>query len=270
MKRTIIRIDEEKCNGCGLCVPACHEGAIRIVEGKARLVGESLCDGLGACLGECPMGAIMVEEREAEEYSEKAALENIMAQGPGAVEAHLQHLSDHGQKEYLEEARRLLGEKEGGMQEKPMACGCPGSMTRDMRGAKREGQGVVSVGPRVSRLEQWPVQLKLLNPRAPFFQGADLLVSADCVAFAYADFHERFLKGKAAVVFCPKLDQDIEGYIEKMTEIIRQNEIRSITVVKMEVPCCLGTLKIVEDAVRRSGKNVIIKEYTISLEGAII
>jgi NAD-dependent dihydropyrimidine dehydrogenase PreA subunit len=266
MKRSIIRIDETKCDGCGLCVPACHEGAIKIIDGKARLVGDSLCDGLGACLGECPRGAITVEEREAGEYNEVEALENIMKEGPEALKAHLKHLADHGQEVYLKQAQEFLHKKEA---QKPMACGCPGTMAQTIQRAP------VSVAdqpgaPVASQLQQWPVQLKLLNPHAPYFKDAELVVAADCVAFAYGDFHRRFLKGKVLVVFCPKLDEGLEEYIDKLSAIFQLNNIRSITLCRMEVPCCGGTGRIVEEALKRSGKNIIIKEYTISLRGEII
>ena len=275
MKRKIIHIDEDKCNGCGQCVPACHEGAIRIVDGKARLAADSLCDGLGACLGECPQGAISIEEREADSYDEIEALQNIMKEGPQAVEAHLKHLSDHGQQSYLKEAQAYLKEKGPVMKEhdgaKPMACGCPGSMMRDFRAApKPEAPVAQGNGPAPSELRQWPVQLRLLNPSAPFFRDVDLVVSADCAAFAYGDFHRKFLKGKVLVIFCPKLDDDLESYVEKLTAVFKANTVRSVTIVRMEVPCCGGTSQIVEEAVRRSGKNIIMKEYTISMQGSII
>lgn len=275
MKRSIIRINEEKCNGCGLCVPSCHEGAIRIINGKARLAADSLCDGLGACLGECPQGAIAIEEREADVYNEIEALENIMKQGPQAVAGHLKHLADHGQTEYTKEAEDYLkrrGEMDGKHKHQPTACGCPGSQAQDFRGdvaapvVKPEGVA----GPLASELRQWPLQLRLLNPLAPYFKDADLVVSADCVAFTYADFHRKFLKGRTLVVFCPKLDEDLEQYVERLTEVFKSNDIRSVTIVRMEVPCCGGTLQVVEDAVRRSGKGIVLKEYTISLRGEII
>lgn len=228
MKRKIIHIDEDKCNGCGQCVPACHEGAIRIVDGKARLAADSLCDGLGACLGECPQGAIRIEEREADAFVPP---------------------QEH--------------------QAEPLGHVCPGSMMRDFRAApKKEPMG--AQGPVQSELQQWPVQLKLLNPSAPFFRDADIVVSADCAAFAYGDFHRKFLKGKVLVIFCPKLDDDLESYVEKLAAVFKANTVRSVTIVRMEVPCCGGTSQIVEEAVKRSGKNVIMKEYTISLQGAII
>jgi ferredoxin len=278
MKRNIIRIDEEKCNGCGQCVPACHEGAIKIIDGKARLAGDSLCDGLGACLGECPQGAITIEEREADGYSEIAALENIMKEGQGAVEAHLKHLVDHKQTEYIKEAEDYLRKKGPKMAQehdgdKPMACGCPGSMTRDFRKQAGQVPEATVPGPGTpvrSELQQWPVQLRLLNPRAPFFEDADLVVTADCVPFTYANYHQKFLKGKVLVVFCPKLDEDVEEYVTKLATIFKENNIRSVTAVRMEVPCCGGTVSIVEEALHRSGKRLIMKEYMISLRGEII
>jgi len=279
MKRSIIRIDEDICNGCGQCVPSCHEGAIRIVDGKARLVGDSLCDGLGACLGECPQGAITIEQREADGYNEIEALENIMKEGQTAVSAHLKHLADHGQTSYLKEAENYLLKKGPQMAhdyitDKPLACGCPGSMTRDFRKEAGQAQQAPASGPGIgtirSELQQWPVQLRLINPRAPFFEDAEVVVSADCVPFTYANFHQKFLKDKVLVVFCPKLDEDLEEYVAKLASIFQENNIRSVTAVRMEVPCCGGTVSIVEEALHRSGKNLIMKEYMISMRGEII
>jgi ferredoxin len=275
MKRKIVKIDENKCNGCGLCVPACHEGAIKIIDGKARLSADFLCDGLGACLGECPQGAITIQEREAEGYSEVKALENIMKEGQDAVAAHLKHLAEHGQTEYIKEAERHLQKKglkmsQGHKADQPMACGCPGSMTRDFRKEGKQAPAEAISGPIRSELQQWPVQLRLLNPRAPFFKDAELVVSADCVAFTYANFHQKFLKGKVLVVFCPKLDEDLEEYVTKLAAIFKENDIRSVTALRMEVPCCGGTVSIVEEALHQSGKNIIMKEYMISLRGEII
>jgi len=277
MKRQIIKIDEEKCTGCGLCVPNCPEGALQIIEGKARLVGELLCDGLGACIGNCPEGAILIEEREAEAYDELKVMKNIVKAGEEVLSAHLKHLKDHNQDEYLKLALSYLNNNnipipEEKQKEQPQACGCPGTMTKDFREdestppPKEETQ---SNGPIQSELKQWPTQLHLVNPSAPYFQNADLLIAADCAAFAYGDFHRRFLKGKALVMFCPKLDTGLDIYLEKLIAIIKNNTINSITVVKMEVPCCYGTLKLAKDAVKESGKNVILKEYTISIRGDI-
>ncbi len=237
MERKIVKIDESKCNGCGMCVPSCHEGAIKIINGKAKLLEDALCDGLGACLGECPQGAITIEERDAAAFSEEA-----------------------------------VSMKKNEVLDKPMACGCPGSMTRDFRSISPSADPYPVTaqvnGP--SALRQWPIQLRLLNPRAPFFQDADLLVAADCTAFSFGSFHQKFLKNKVLIVFCPKLDEDLDEYIEKLTGILKENNIRSITVVRMEVPCCGGTLKITEEALRRSGKNILMKEYTLSLQGEMI
>lgn len=276
MKRSVIKIDEDKCNGCGQCVPACHEGAIKIVNGKARLAADSLCDGLGACLGECPEGAITIEEREADDYNEIEALENIMKEGSEAVKGHLKHLADHGQTQYLKEAQEYLHKKGAPVmndqkQNQPSPCGCPGAATRDFRNKPRAAaDSSAAMGPIQSELQQWPIQLKLLNPHAPFFQDADLLVSADCAPFTFADFHRKFLKGKVLVNFCPKLDEDLEEYVEKLTTIFSENEIKSITIIRMEVPCCGGTERIVEEALKRSGKNIILRGYTISLNGEIM
>ncbi len=233
MKRNIIKINEEKCNGCGLCIPNCPEGALKIVDGKIKLVSESLCDGLGACVGRCPTGALIVEERDAQVFDEAQAKKN------------------------MEKAR---GQPPQGMG------GCPGSMARQWNKLKGDTQDVVGS----SALAQWPVQLKLLNPRAPYFQNADLVIAADCVPFSYPHFHARFLKGKILIIFCPKLDHANEEYIETLVEIFRINTIKSLTVVHMEVPCCSGTLHIIEEALKESGKSIIIKDYTISLQGEII
>ncbi len=237
MKRNIIKIDEEKCNGCGLCVPDCAEGALKIVNGKVKLVKESLCDGLGACIGRCPTGALVVEEREAESFDEEEAKKNM-------EKAHAPHQPFHAQHS-----------------------GCPGSMAMQWGNKPKASTQEVTGG---SALAQWPVQLKLLNPRAPYFQNADLVVAADCVPFSYPNFHARFLKGKVLVVFCPKLDHANDEYIEKLTEILKINTIKSIAIVHMEVPCCSGTVHIVEEALKQSGKNITVKDYTISIQGEII
>lgn len=235
MKRKIIRIDEEKCTGCGECIPDCPEGALKIINGKARLVKESLCDGLGACVGRCPTGALTVEEREAGSFDEEEARRNMQI-----VQA----------KEHSQEARPQ---------------GCPGQMMKQWTSSS---DPVKAGGP--SALRQWPVELKLLNPSAPYFENAHLLIAADCVAFAFGNFHQRFLEGKALVVFCPKLDNAHEEYIDKLARILEQNDIQSLTVVHMEVPCCSATTHIAEQALKRSGKNLVIRDYTISLQGEIV
>ncbi len=273
MKRQIIKIDEGKCNGCGLCVPDCPEGALQIIDGKARLVGELLCDGLGACIGNCPEGAITVEEREAEAYDEKKVIENVVKSGEKVIAAHLKHLKDHKQHEDLKIALNYLKENKIDVPQEevePLACGCPGTMMKDFRDDQVPETLAEPVGALKSELRQWPTQLHLLNPNAPYFQDCELLVAADCVPFTYADFHRRFLKGKALVMFCPKLDTGLDSYLEKLTAIFRDNNVKSITVVKMEVPCCSGTLRLIEEALKQAEKNIVIKEYMISIRGEIV
>jgi NAD-dependent dihydropyrimidine dehydrogenase PreA subunit len=261
MKRKIISIDEEKCNGCGVCASGCPEGALQIIDGKARLVNELFCDGLGACIGTCPQGAITIEERDVEAYDEEKVMENIVKHGKETILAHLKHLKEHSQKEYLSQALEYLKRKKIAVafdrEKGPAECGCPGSKTTDLRQSP-------------SALGNWPIQLQLLTPLAPYFQNADLVIAADCVPFSYANFHSRFLTGKILIVFCPKLDKVTEAYVEKLSELFKHNEIKSLSLVHMEVPCCFGLVKIVEEAIRASGKNILTKEYTISIKGEII
>ena len=271
MKRNIINIDTEKCNGCGQCIPGCPEGALQVIDGKARLVSDLFCDGLGACIKQCPVDAIQIEEREAEPYDERRVMENISKQGANTIKAHLMHLKNHGETAFMNQAVSYL--KEHGIEipslEEPAPHhGCPGSMMRDMRG-RSEKPAAAGFVPE-SRLEQWPIQMKLINPAAPFFDDADLLVAADCTAFSYGNFHEKFIKNHVMIMFCPKLDQDAEGYIEKLTRIFELHRIKSVTIARMEVPCCGGTTYIVEEALKRSGKNIIVREFTISINGEII
>ena len=253
MKRKIIKIDEEKCNGCGLCTNVCAEAALEIVDGKAKLIKDFLCDGMGACLDVCPVDALHIIEEESKEYDPKKAYEHVKKER-GENEAK----RVHGYEQILENKT----------QEEPMRCGCPGTMMRDMR-----GKIDVSANHKVnanSALRQWPAQLRLLNPQAPYFQNADLLISADCVPFAYANFHDRFLKDKTLAIFCPKLDQEQDEYLEKLTEIFKHCNIKSVTVARMEVPCCGGTLGLVEQAMQKSGVNIIIKDYVVNISGDTI
>jgi ferredoxin len=274
VKRQIISINEEKCNGCGLCVPGCPEGALQIIEGKARLVSDLFCDGLGACIGECPEGAITILEREAEPYNERLVMENIIKQGPSVISAHIKHLRDHNETVYLNEALDLLREKglPVPVEIEPVRhehhAGCPGSRVIDMRGHRNQPR---HEGPvqRQSELRQWPVQLHLVNPHAPFLRNADLLVAADCVPFSYAAFHEDLLRDRILVIFCPKLDAGIDQYIEKLTEIFAHQEIRSVTVAHMEVPCCFGAGRIVETAMEKAGKRIPVIDYTIGISGGL-
>lgn len=278
MKRKIINIDEDKCTGCKLCIPNCPEGALQIIDGKARLVSDLLCDGLGACIGHCPEGAINIEEREAEKYDEYKTMENIVKAGPNTIKAHINHLREHGQREYLKQALDFLSAKKIAVPEDvPLkqahahpGGGCPGMKVVDFRENKQRLKTDIVDMKLNSELTQWPIQLKLLNPLAPYFDNRDLVVAADCVPFAYANFHQKFLKDKALIMFCPKLDQAYEDYLEKLSAILKNNNVKSISIVRMEVPCCYGTVQLVEEAVKKSGKTIIIKEYTISLKGEII
>jgi len=277
MKRSIITIDEEKCTGCGNCVPDCPEGALQIIDGKARLVSDFFCDGLGACIGACPEGAMSVEEREAGAYDEARVMENIIRQGPGTIRAHLQHLDDHNEEELLATAIDVLREKGFAVpdfRDKPVTLahshggGCPGSQTVTInRGPLSAGAHGGSVN---SELKQWPVQLKLLNPAAPYFSKADLLITADCVPAAYGNFHQRFLKDRLMIMFCPKLDPYIDEYVDKLAALFSTHEISSVAVVRMEVPCCGGVSTVLQRAMVKAGKSFLIKEYTISISGEII
>ncbi len=275
MKRKIITIDQEKCNGCGLCIPNCAEGALQMIDGKARLISDLFCDGLGACIGHCPQGAIAIEEREAEPYNETRVMEYIITQGENTIQAHLAHMHEHGETKILEEAVAFLNARSITVpdflhkEKHSEGCGCPGGRTVDMRENLSEKTEPVA-GPVRSQLRQWPVQLQLLNPNAPYFDDAELLIAADCVPFAYGDFHNRFLKNKIVITFCPKLDTTIEQYIDKLAAIISLHTIKSITVLHMEVPCCGGTVTILQKAIEKAQKFVMVKEYTISLKGEIM
>jgi ferredoxin len=275
-KRKIIKIDEELCNGCGLCIPNCPEGAIQIIDDKARLISDLFCDGLGACIGHCPQGAIAVEEREAEEYDERKVMENIVKQGRNVIKAHLQHLKDHGQEEYLAQAIDFLksrnieilleeGKKQKAHRHAPISS-CPGSIVVDF-GKEETSTKKKSAAPRAeSQLRQWPVQIMLVPPHAPYLDNGDLLIAADCVPFAYANFHQDFLKEKILLVGCPKLD-DIEIYREKLSQIIKNRNIKSITYAHMEVPCCFGLVGLIKSAIAESGKNIPFDQAVINIKG---
>ncbi len=271
-KRKIIKINEEKCNGCGLCIPNCPEGALQIIDGKARLISDLFCDGLGACIGHCPEGAITIVEREAGEYEEKKVMANIVKQGKNVIKAHLKHLNDHNETRYLNQALAYL--KEEGI-ENPLAdeskgkpvlpCGCPGTKVVDFRkeGAAKKPES----SPRQeSELRQWPVQTMLVPAHAPYLDGADLLIAADCVPFAYAGFHNQLLKDKILLVGCPKLD-DIGIYAQKLREIFKGRDIKSVTYAHMEVPCCFGLVETIKSAISDSGKAIPFKEAIISIKG---
>ena len=231
MVRQIIHIDQEKCNGCGACASACHEGAIAMVEGKAQLIRDDYCDGLGDCLPACPTGAITFTQREAAPYDE------------AAVQAHL--------------ARKK--------EEAPLPCGCPGSQSRAIHREESPAPAGAAVS---SQLRQWPVQIKLAPVNAPYFDGAHLLIAADCTAYAYGNFHQDFIRGKVVLIGCPKLDEG--DYTEKLTQIIRQNDIKSLTIVRMEVPCCGGIQRAATTALQNSGKFIPWQVVTITTDGRVV
>ncbi len=246
MIRKIVQIDEHKCNGCGLCVPACAEGAIKIEGGKARLAADNLCDGLGACLGECPQDAIVIVEREADEFDEAAVVRHLGKASPVEPEAPRRPHHDHRAAHH------------GGCPGARVISFAPPATSSPAEAAKRQP----------SMLRQWPVQLHLAPVNAPYFQGADLLITADCVPFAYAGFHSDFLAGKAVVIGCPKLD-DNSFYREKLTELFRVSTINSITVLRMEVPCCGGIVMAARQALAASGKDIPFHEVTITIGGEV-
>jgi ferredoxin len=281
MKRTIIKIDEEKCNGCGLCVSGCHEGALQLIDGKARMISELYCDGLGACIGDCPVGAIELEEREAEPYNEEAVMERISKKGQKTVLAHLKHLKDHGETEFFNQGVDYLKrnninidlssliEKEENKSHKHSG-GCPGMKVMDFRNQAEQNIQTSNEIKINSQLRQWPVQLHLLNPVASYFRNSDVVLAADCVAFAYGNFHNHFLKGKTLAIACPKLDSGKEIYIEKISAMIDEAKINTLSVLMMEVPCCGGLLQIAKLAVQASARKIPIKSIIISLQGEII
>jgi ferredoxin len=259
MIRRIITIDEKKCNGCGLCAEACHEGAIGMVDGVAKLLRDDYCDGLGDCLPSCPTGAITFVEREAAAYDEAAVLENMKKKETGGCPGT--------------HAKTIQPEKtevDDGLE--PLACGCPGSSSKAIERKENSCtcEGAVEPIPSapVSQLRQWPVQIKLVPVNAPYFKGAHLLVAADCSAYAYADFHNRFIKNKITLIGCPKLDA--VNYAEKLTEIIKLNDIKSVTVVRMEVPCCGGITAAVTTALQNSGKMIPWQVITVTSDGKIL
>jgi ferredoxin len=276
MKRKIIKIDEEKCDGCGLCMPGCPEGALQMIDGKARLVSDLFCDGLGACLGECPQAAISIEEREAAPYDERQVIAGIAKQGKAVVEAHLKHLRDHNETVYLQEALAYLREQNlvaGPELIRPAPAhksgGCPGSQAISFAPVNVDaapGQG----GPQPSRLTHWPIQLHLLSPQAPHFRGADLLLAADCVAFSLGGFHEDYLKGKTLAIACPNLDSGQEIYLEKLTSLIDDAGVKSLTVMIMQVPCCGGLLHLARKAVAQAERQIPIDFFVIGLRGEIL
>jgi len=288
MKREIIKIDLDLCNGCGVCVPNCHEGALQIIDGKARLISDLMCDGLGACIGHCPEGAITMETREAEPYNETMVIAEMVKNGKNTVIAHLQHLKEHGETEFLKEGVAYLQAhkdeltfdvkevmqkvhhniKNHEQHQQGAACGCPSAQTLTFA-PKANATNTVS-GDINSELQQWPVQLHLVNPNAPYYRGADVVIAADCTAFAIGDFHRKFLKGKSLAIACPKLDSGLDIYVEKITAMIEDAKVNTITVMIMEVPCCSGLLQMTRMAAKNATRKVPIKSLVVSIRGEVI
>jgi len=253
MKRKIIKIDEEKCTGCGLCVPNCAEEAIKIIDGKAKLVGDVFCDGLGACLGECPEGALSIEEREAESFDEKIVQETIARKRKASEGIHGGKTAPHNLS-VIDHA----------------AHGCPGSAHAIF---ERKPQSPASSAAAIihqSELTHWPIQLHLVNPTADFFRGKDVVLAADCVAYSLPDFHERFLQGKSLAIACPKLDEGQDVYLEKIRKMADEAKINTLTVIMMEVPCCRGLLQIAQTALQSAKRKVPLKAVIVGTRGDVI
>jgi NAD-dependent dihydropyrimidine dehydrogenase PreA subunit len=273
-KRKIIEIDEAECTGCGQCIPNCPEGALQVIDGKARLISDLFCDGLGACVGNCPEGAMAVTEREAEPYDEAKVMVNIVKAGPNTIAAHLKHLKDHNACDYYNEALAYLKQhsipnpekSKAKSQEPKLACGCPGSSVRTLTPESAISNLQSEIEPRPTRLRNWPIQLTLIPPSAPYLKNADLLISADCVGSSHPDFHEDLVAGRVLIIACPKLD-DADAYQEKLTTIFRQNTPKSVLVAHMTVPCCSGLVHITKQAIADSGKTIPFADVTIDVDG---
>jgi ferredoxin len=316
--REVVKIDEKLCNGCGLCVPGCHEGALQIIDGKARLISDLMCDGLGACIGYCPKNAITTEKREAEPYSETRVMEIMVSKGKNTVIAHLKHLKEHNEADYLREGLDYLHIREDKLgftleeireevhgtnihahiSQHSQFAGCPGSRTiiveRPEKIKVAEASSVAGSGQRIkgihsreaipvdetpatenvdnmqSELRQWPVQLHLINPQAPYYRNADVLIVADCTAYAMGDFHRNHLQGKSLAIACPKLDSNLEVYVNKITSMIDHAKINTITVMIMQVPCCRGLLQIIQSAVSAAQRKVPVKLMVVGIEGNVL
>ncbi len=302
MKREIIKIDEDKCNGCGACIPNCHEGALQIIDGKAVLISDLMCDGLGACIGHCPEGALEIIEREAEAYDEAKVMEEMISKGKNVVVAHLKHLKEHGEFVFLKEGVMFLSKhkekasfdvtavidevhhhvavapkKAETKPQQPQGIpvsqhhagggGCPSSQTRSFAPVAMQN---LSVSETHSALTQWPVQMHLINPMAAHFQAADLLIAADCVAFSLGNFHSKFLQGRKLAIACPKLDSNKDIYLDKIIRLVDEAKVNTITVMIMEVPCCGGLLQLVQNATKSSSRKVPVKAITVGIQGEIL
>lgn len=251
VKRNIIRINEELCNGCGLCAKGCHEGALQIIDGKARLISELYCDGLGACIGDCPMNAISVEEKEVEAYDEIAVIKRIIPKGDKVLEAHLQHLKNHGEMNLLQQGIQYLKDNDIPVPDMTLT----------------QTQNIVSSSKSLSLSSSinWPVQLHLINPQSGVFNNADLLLVADCVAYANPKLYSELLVGKKLAIACPKLDVNKESYVNKLIQTIDDSKINSLTVAIMEVPCCGGLIRLVEMAMEKSQRKIPMNKIVVKI-----
>lgn len=281
MKRTVIKIDEDLCNGCGQCVTGCHEGALQLIDGKAVMISEMYCDGLGACIGECPVGAIELIEKEAEPYDEIKVMESIALKGEHVVVAHLKHMKDHNELEYLRQGIEYLREhninydlssietKEDKKEVINSFSGCPGLAAQSFEKPQIKEEEF-STANQKSELTHWPIQLHLQSPTASYFQNANVLIAADCTAFSIGAFHSQLLKNKVLSIACPKLDSNKESYLEKITAMIDVAKIDTLTVAMMEVPCCGGLIQIAKLARENAKRNIPIKAIIIGIKGEIL
>lgn len=286
MKREIVKIDEDLCDGCGLCIPNCHEGALQIIDEKARLISDLMCDGLGNCLGHCPQDAITIELREAEPYNETTVMAEMISKGKNVVIAHLKHLLDHNEIDFLNEGEKYLKENKESLDfdldevlkevynkmekdDKPLPCGCPGSNEMSFE-AKSKDASIQNTSDLRSELTQWPIQMHLINPNAPYFRNADVVIAADCVPFAIANFHQNYLKGKSVAIACPKLDSNMEIYVDKFVSMVDEAQINTFTVMIMEVPCCGGLIQMVKMAIDKAKRKVPVKLIIVGIQGDIL
>ncbi len=289
--REVVKIDESLCDGCGLCVPNCHEGALQIIDDKARLVSDLMCDGLGACIGHCPQGAISIEKREAEPYDETKVISLMAEKGKNTVIAHLKHLKEHGETAFLKEGvaylksnsnklifdlQEVINEVHGNSSGLHImnsghthGAGCPGSQARSFTSVA-DTPGDQSAAEQPSALRQWPVQMHLINPNASYFQHADLVLAADCVAYSLGNFHSVYLKGKSLAIACPKLDSNMEVYLQKLQVLIDDAKINTLQVMIMEVPCCGGLVRLAQAALQQAQRKVPVKVTVVGIQGEIL
>ncbi len=290
MVRDVVKIDEDLCNGCGVCIPSCHEGALQIIDGKARLISDLMCDGLGACLNHCPEGAMTIEKREAEAYDEIKVMSLMVDKGINTVVAHMKHLKEHEEFEFLKQAVAYLKENDGKLgfsaddvirqvhkpkvsvmaQQGHAGGGCPGSQARTISRPDDLTTASAATGEAPSELRQWPVQMHLVNPAAPYFRNSDMVLAADCVPFAMGNFHSKYLKGRSVGIACPKLDSNQDNYIQKLVSMIDDSQLNTLTVTIMEVPCCGGLLQTAKAAVAQAKRKIPLKLAIVSLDGKVI